>query len=251
MNDSTDRMSEDFVGKIVLSYHSHNASEPVIINIPNVENRKFLTIAQNIAVEVKNDHKAVFSSNLNSAVSDNVLPGSYATVVGNDVLAGQSTSDTEEPEADATQKEGDLMSDFSRSELQAHLKSNKSEIDVVAASMKKDMAEWREQMRADLRDVKDAVNSQKSSLDQHINAQKTQLDAHMQLQKMLIEKEFSAQSLKLDTSIKLQTAGLQESLSAVKLDVTRWVVGLILGVPSILFTVYKIIEAVSVHKVVQ
>lgn len=169
-------------------------------------------------------------------VADSVVPPKDTLNFSEDTLS------TVEPDKEIMEE---VMSDFTKSELQAHLNANKAEVNAVAASMKKDMAEWREQMRSDLREVKDAINSQKNALDQHIYIQKTQLDTHIQLQKSLIEKEFSGQSLKLDTSIKLQTAGLQESLSAVKLDVTRWVVGLILGVPSILFTLYKIFQVLS------
>lgn len=245
MNDSTDSLSRNPVGKITLSYFENHDADAFVINIPEVDNSKFFNIAQTIAVQMESGRNMTSPELAIKADSDKFRPKQYATINVAEDRAGQHGSH-EKPNAQPDDKEG-LMSDFNRSELQAHLRSNKAEVDAVAAIMKKDMAEWREQMRADLRDVKDAINSQNNSLDQHIIAQKTQLDAHIQLQKMLIEKEFSTQAIKIDTSIKLQTAGLQESLSAVKLDVTRWVVGLILGVPSILFTIFKIFEAVSAH----
>lgn len=111
------------------------------------------------------------------------------------------------------------MSDFTKSELQAHLNANKAEVNAVASSMKKDMAEWREQMRSDLRDVTDAINKQNSTLDKH----------------------FHAQQVKLESSLDLQASKFQLSLADAKLDIIKWA----LGLPSLAFVIYKIFSLLT------
>lgn len=108
----------------------------------------------------------------------------------------------------------DFMSDFTKSELQAHLNANKAEVNAVASSMKKDMAEWREQMRSDMRDVTDAITKQNSNLEKH----------------------FHAQDVRLVSSLELQSSKFENALTNAKLDIIKWA----LGLPALAFAVYKI-----------
>lgn len=217
MNDSTDSLSRNSVGKITLSYQAHHESDAVVINIPDVDNSKFMHIAQTIAVEVESARKVVLPEAAIKADSDKEPSSSYATMKG--VKENTKHHDSNEtPKATADEKEA-LMNDFNRSELQAHLKSSKSEVDSVAANMKKDMAEWREQMRSDLRDVTEAINKQNSNLEKH----------------------FHAQDVKLSSSLELQTSKFEHSLTNAKLDIIKWA----LGLPALAFAVYKIYGLVT------
>lgn len=217
MNDSTDSLSRNSVGKITLSYHVNHESDPVVINIPDVDNSKFMNIAQTIAVEVESGRKMVLPKAAIKADSDKIPAKPYATIKKSPKDAEQrGFHDT--PKAKSDDKEA-FMNDFNRSELQAHLKSNKAEVDSVAASMKKDMAEWREQMRSDLRDVTEAINKQNSNLEKH----------------------FHAQDVKLSSSLELQTSRFEHSLTHAKLDIIKWA----LGLPALAFAVYKIYGLVT------
>lgn len=219
MSASANIVSNSNVGKIVLSYHSHSNAPPFIINIPEVDDGKFMTIAQRIAVEVKDANGLVGPRIPNKARSDDVSRRLYANITKTFSTENASTL-AENSKIRADEKE-EPMSDFNRSELQAHLKANKAEIDVVSASMKKDMAEWREQMRSDMRDVKDAIKSQQNSLDKH----------------------FSAQEVKLGAALQIQEHKFEKSLGDAKLDIIKWA----LGVPAIAFTIYKIYGAITGH----
>lgn len=112
-----------------------------------------------------------------------------------------------------------IMTDISRSELQALLKANKAEVDAVASAMKTEMANWREVMRADIKDMKSAVERQSEKLDHN----------------------FSSQQVKLDAAIQIQTAKLEKTVSDTRIDIIRWV----LGVPALAFTLWKIYEVLS------
>lgn len=109
--------------------------------------------------------------------------------------------------------------EISRQELDAKLARNKAEVDAIAAEMRREMTEWREQMRSDMRDVKDAIKSQQSSLDKHFSAQETKISASLQIQEHKFEK----------------------SLGDAKLEIIKWV----LGVPTIIFTLYKFYGAIT------
>ncbi|CDG96666.1 conserved hypothetical protein [Xenorhabdus bovienii str. puntauvense] len=58
------------------------------------------------------------------------------------------------------------MSDnFTKTELEALLRANKAEVDVVAATMKKDMAEWREQQNIQLASLNATMQALSSKID--------------------------------------------------------------------------------------
>ncbi|MEQ1969309.1 hypothetical protein ABLA30_20505 [Xenorhabdus nematophila] len=57
------------------------------------------------------------------------------------------------------------MSDFTKTELEALLRANKAEVDVVAATMKKDMAEWREQQNVQLANLNATMQALSSKID--------------------------------------------------------------------------------------
>ena len=110
------------------------------------------------------------------------------------------------------------MTGISKDELNALLRANKAEVEAVSSAMKTEMANWREQMRSDLKDVKTAVERQTDKLDSN----------------------FLAQQTKLDAAIQIQTAKLEKTVSDTRLDIIRWV----LGVPGLLFILWKIYGAV-------
>lgn len=115
---------------------------------------------------------------------------------------------------------GDVsMSTPSREEINALLLANQAEVKAISAEMRREMTEWREQMRSDMRDVKDAIKSQQGSLDKH----------------------FSAQESKLTSALDIQELKFEKSLTDAKLDIIKWV----LGIPAIVFTLYKFYGAMT------
>lgn len=112
-----------------------------------------------------------------------------------------------------------VMTTPSREEIQALLAANKAEVNAISNEMRREMTEWREQMRADLRDVKDAIKTQQGSLDKH----------------------FAAQESKLNASLQIQEHKFEKSLGDAKLDIIKWA----LGIPAIVFTLYKLYGALT------
>ena len=121
----------------------------------------------------------------------------------------------------------DEMSDFSRNELQAHLKASKSEIEAIASSMKADMATWNKNMAAELGEIKELLRTQQAYHEKQVLNQHLSITADFAKQNSLIEKNFATQQLK--------------TISDVKLDIIKWV----LGLPALAFTLWKIYEALS------
>ncbi|WP_275379371.1 hypothetical protein [Xenorhabdus bovienii] len=62
-------------------------------------------------------------------------------------------------------REEDHMSDFTKTELEALLRANKAEVDVVAATVKKDMAEWREQQNTQMANLNATMQAMSSKID--------------------------------------------------------------------------------------
>lgn len=111
------------------------------------------------------------------------------------------------------------MSTPTKDEIQALLAANKAEVTAISAEMRREMTEWRAQMRSDLRDVKDAIKTQQGSLDKH----------------------FSAQESKLNSALQIQEHKFEKSLGDAKLDIIKWA----LGVPALVFTLYKLYGALT------
>ncbi|MDE9557660.1 hypothetical protein KKJ06_20120 [Xenorhabdus bovienii] len=70
----------------------------------------------------------------------------------------------------------DHMSGFTKTELEALLRANKAEVDVVAATMKKDMAEWREQQNTQLANISTAIQSLSAKVDGKIDSVEGKID---------------------------------------------------------------------------
>lgn len=71
---------------------------------------------------------------------------------------------------DETSQEGNVVSDLSRSELQALLKANKAEVDAVASEMRREMAAWREQSSNQLSQLTIAINALSSKVDGKVDS---------------------------------------------------------------------------------
>lgn len=69
------------------------------------------------------------------------------------------------------QQEAD-MSSISKTELEAILRANKSEVDVVAANIQKEMAEWREQQNAQMTEVNKTLSILNVKMDERFENQK-------------------------------------------------------------------------------
>lgn len=185
------------------------------IVIPDCSEQDFVTAIQKVA---ENKSKLLRTTTSNWSKVAGIVPADHpyntngSRVIKQDELNFIENEKSEEL-VESHKTEGE-MSDFTKSELQAHLNANKAEVNAVASSMKKDMAEWREQMRSDLRDVTEAINKQNSTLDKH----------------------FHSQEVKLTSSLELQSSKFDLSLSNARLDIIKWA----LGLPSLAFILYKI-----------
>ncbi|MBC8951141.1 hypothetical protein [Xenorhabdus sp. TS4] len=73
-------------------------------------------------------------------------------------------------------KEEHMPDNFTKTELEALLKANKAEVDVVAATMKKDMAEWREQQNVQLANLNISIQSLSAKVDGKFEAVEGKID---------------------------------------------------------------------------
>ncbi|CDH26413.1 hypothetical protein [Xenorhabdus bovienii] len=73
-------------------------------------------------------------------------------------------------------KEEHMPDNFTKTELEALLKANKAEVDVVAATMKKDMAEWREQQNTQMANLNATMQSMSSKIDGKFEAVEGKID---------------------------------------------------------------------------
>lgn len=190
------------------------------IQVPDCSVQDFVTVAETVAQSKSVPiSKPIYNWNKVAGVFPNQdqwnINGALETELNTLHFVKDDTTH-KSPDAKVTEE---YMSDFTKSELQAHLNANKAEVNAVASSMKKDMAEWREQMRGDLRDVTEAINKQNSNLDKH----------------------FHSQEVKLTSSLELQSSKFELALTNAKLDIIKWA----LGLPALAFAVYKIYGLVT------
>ncbi|CDH06179.1 hypothetical protein XBO1_2160004 [Xenorhabdus bovienii str. oregonense] len=73
-------------------------------------------------------------------------------------------------------EEEHMSASLSKTELEALLRVNKAEVDVVAATMKKDMAEWREQQNTQLANINSAIQSLSAKVDGKIDSVEGKID---------------------------------------------------------------------------
>ncbi|CDH01837.1 hypothetical protein [Xenorhabdus bovienii] len=73
-------------------------------------------------------------------------------------------------------KEEHMSDNFTKTELEALLRANKAEVDVVAATMKKDMAEWREQQNVQLANLNISIQSLSAKVDGKFEAVEGKID---------------------------------------------------------------------------
>ncbi|MDE9447586.1 hypothetical protein KKJ04_18825 [Xenorhabdus bovienii] len=73
-------------------------------------------------------------------------------------------------------KEEHMSTGLSKTELEALLRANKAEVDVVAATMKKDMAEWREQQNAQFANLNISIQSLSAKVDGKFEAVEGKID---------------------------------------------------------------------------
>ncbi|MDC9623913.1 hypothetical protein PSI22_20305 [Xenorhabdus sp. XENO-7] len=79
-------------------------------------------------------------------------------------------------EKSVKQGEEGMSENFTKTELEALLKANKAEVDVVAATMKKDMAEWREQQNTQMANLNATMQSMSSKIDGKFEAVEGKID---------------------------------------------------------------------------
>lgn len=70
------------------------------------------------------------------------------------------------------QQEADMSGNITKTELEALLRANKSEVDVVAANIQKEMAEWREQQNAQMTEVNKTLSILNVKMDERFENQK-------------------------------------------------------------------------------
>lgn len=75
-------------------------------------------------------------------------------------------------EATNHQQEADMSGNITKTELEALLRANKSEVDVVAANIQKEMAEWREQQNAQMTEVNKTLSILNVKMDERFENQK-------------------------------------------------------------------------------
>lgn len=114
-----------------------------------------------------------------------VLPGLEQSVVESTVnhlrdigsAAGAFTFTSEGKNKDKSKKtqkqqEADMSGNITKTELEALLRANKSEVDVVAANIQKEMAEWREQQNAQMTEVNKTLSILNVKMDERFENQK-------------------------------------------------------------------------------
>ncbi|EOZ3194592.1 hypothetical protein ACQL2C_003001 [Yersinia enterocolitica] len=221
MNNSTDCMSKKSLGKIVIAYQPHHHSPPLVINIPDVDNRKFMSIAQTIAVAGKGDTNLIGASIPKTEATKGESSFLYANIIGDRFTKKSRSLDEEKAKVD---NQEEPMSDFNRSELQAHLQANKAEVDAVAASMKKDMAEWREQSSIQLANLNASIQILSAKIDGKLDS----VDGDVKSISGKFE-GIQGQMAGLNTAI----GGIQSGIST-RLAIFGVIIALVVAIPGIL-----------------
>ncbi|MDC9598821.1 hypothetical protein, partial [Xenorhabdus anantnagensis] len=105
-------------------------------------------------------------------------------------------------------KEEHMSDNFTKTELEALLRANKAEVDVVAATMKKDMAEWREQQNVQLANL----NATMQALSSKIDGKMDSVDGKLEAIQGKIDGKLEGMQGKID-GINTAISGIQSGLS--------------------------------------
>ncbi|VEB97365.1 Baculovirus polyhedron envelope protein, PEP, C terminus [Cedecea lapagei] len=117
-----------------------------------------------------------------------------------------------------------IMSDITRSELDALLKANKAEVDAIASGIRREMSEWREQNNAQISQLTIAINSLSAKVDGKMDS---------------VEGDVKSLSGKFEgiqgqiTGINTAISGIQSGMST-KLAIFGVIIAVIVAIPSLM-----------------
>ncbi|HCM63347.1 MAG TPA: hypothetical protein DIT05_12500 [Morganella sp. (in: Bacteria)] len=126
------------------------------------------------------------------------------------------------------------MSNISKTELEALLRANKSEVDVVAAGMREDMAKWREQQ-----------STQMSQLNATLTVMSAKMDSQLEVFNSAIggiDKSLNAKIDSIDKSLNAKIDGINGSLGGKIEGINTAISGIQSGI-SIKLTIFSVVIA--------
>lgn len=132
------------------------------------------------------------------------------------------------------QQEADMSGNITKTELEALLRANKSEVDVVAANIQKEMAEWREQQ-----------NTQMSQLNATLTAMSAKVDSRFEILSSAIggiDKSLNAKIDGIDKSLNAKIDGVNGSLSGKIEGINTAISGIQSGISTKL-TIFSVVIA--------
>lgn len=133
-----------------------------------------------------------------------------------------------------SQQEADMSGNITKTELEAILRANKSEVDVVAANIQKEMAEWREQQ-----------NTQMSQLNAALTAMSAKVDSRFEILSSAIggiDKSLNAKIDGIGKSLNAKIDGVNGSLSGKIEGINTAVSGIQSGISTKL-TIFSVVIA--------
>ncbi|MEY0255584.1 hypothetical protein AB7X32_17610 [Morganella morganii] len=132
------------------------------------------------------------------------------------------------------QQEADMSGNITKTEFEALLRANKSEVDVVAANIQKEMAEWREQQ-----------NTQMSQLNATLTAMSAKVDSRFEILSSAIggiDKSLNAKIDGIDKSLNAKIDGVNGSLSGKIEGINTAISGIQSGISTKL-TIFSVVIA--------
>lgn len=157
---------------------------------------------KNIIMELPSvNQKSVMSAMKN--IADGYKESMFTGVSSSDTVTSNGDNSAEE---DSRVSEGiPMTSDISRSEIEALLKANKAEVDIVAASMREDMAKWRETQNAQINQLNTILSGLSSKIDSKFEIIDSKIDS--------VEKSLNAKFDGIDKSLNAKVDGISESIN--------------------------------------
>lgn len=101
-----------------------------------------------------------------------VVRGREGALKGKQDIQSEKPAQPVEIKNQSNKQEADMSGNITKTELEALLRANKSEVDVVAANIQKEMAEWREQQNAQMTEVNKTLSILNVKMDERFENQK-------------------------------------------------------------------------------